>query len=104
MPVTAKIYEGVVGLIIDCALYDRTGTVVDYAGITTCELRVLRPGETDEEIWTATVEDPNIIRHVVPADAELTAGKYKIQPYIETTDGFKGLWGTVELIVTRKWK
>ena len=104
MSVTAKIYEGVIGLLIDCVLYDRSGTAVDYTGISACELRVMRPGATEEEIWTATAITPNIVQHEVPADAELTAGKYKIQPYIETTDGFKGLWGTVELVVTRKWK
>jgi hypothetical protein len=58
MSVTAKIYEGVVGLIIDCALYDRTGTVVDYSGITVCELRVLRPGETAKKSGLQQLKTP----------------------------------------------
>ena len=104
MSTTAKIYEGVEGLIIDCQLYDKTRTPVDSLGILFCELRVLRPGTTEEEVWDAVATAPNIARHLVPTGAAITPGKYKIQPYIEATDGFKGLWGTAEMVVSRKWK
>ena len=104
MSTTAKIYEGVEGLLIDCILYDETGTPVDHEGILVGNLRVLRPGEEEEEIWDASIYEPNILRHMVPEGADLLPGKYKIQPYIETADGFKGLCGTVEMVVTRKWK
>ena len=104
MGTVAKIYEGVEGLIIDCLLYDKTMTPVASDEILNCHLIVLRPGSAEEEVWEAVAVAPNIVRHVVPEGANILAGKHKIQPYIETTDGFKGLWGTVELIVTRKWK
>lgn len=104
MSTTAKIYEGVEGLLIDCLLYDKTRTPVDSLGILFCELRVMRPGAVEEELWDAVATAPNIVRHIVPEGAEITYGKYKIQPYIETTDGFKGLWGTAEMVVSRKWK
>lgn len=104
MAVTAKIYEGVVGLIIDCFLLDKTGTPVDSEGILNCSLIVLRPGAADEEVWAAVAVAPNIVRHVVPEGADILPGKHKIQPYIETTDGFKGRWGTVEMLVSKKMR
>lgn len=104
MSVTAKIYEGVEGLRVDCILFDKTRTPVDYTAITASHLLVLRPGATEEEEWETTPTEPNILRHTVPTEAAIAAGKYKIQPYIETSDGFKGLWGTVEMVVSRKWK
>ena len=99
-----KIYEGVKGLLIDCILFDKTKTPVDHTVITASHFHVLRPGATVEEIWSTAVIAPNILRHTVPADAIIIAGKYKIQPYIETVDGFKGLWGATEMVVSRKWK
>lgn len=103
MCVEAKIYEGVEGLLIDCLLYTSCKTPVDSTTIIACELRVLNPNN-EESVWTATAESPNIVRHVVPNGADLVAGKYKIQPYIETASGFKGLWGPVQLTIHEKWK
>ena len=104
MAVTANIYEGVEGLLIDCLLYDKTMTPVASDGILNCHLIVLRPGSVEEEVWTAVAVAPNIIRHVVPEGANILAGKHKIQPYIEATDGFKGRWGTVEMLVSKKMR
>lgn len=101
MSVEAKIYEGVVGLLLDCLLFDKTDTPVPVSSIAECDLRVLVPGSTTEITWEVTKEDPNILRYVIPQDAIIVAGKYKIQPYIETTDGFKGRWGTVEMVVSK---
>ena len=104
MSVSTKIYEGVEGLLIDCLLYDGARVEVPYASILVSKFFVLRPGATEEEEWATTLGAPNIVRHTVPEGADLLPGKYKIQPYIETIDGFKGRWGTVEMLISKKWK
>lgn len=104
MTTDTKIYEGVEGLIIDIYLYDKTNTPIDSSGILSCSFCVLPPGSTEEELWSAEVIPPNIIRHTIPENANIVPGRYKIQPYITTTDGFSGLFGTVIMPIFKKWK
>lgn len=99
-----KIYEYVEGLSIDIPLTDSRGEEVPIALIADQKLIVLRPGSAEEEDWTATTVAPNIVRHTVPEGADLLPGKYKIQAYIETTDGYKGRCKTVDMTVYRKMK
>jgi hypothetical protein len=84
-----KIYEYVEGLNIDVPLIDSEKEAVPVASISAQSFFVLRPGSTTEEEWAAALVSPNILRHTVPEGADLLPGKYKIQPYIETVDGYK---------------
>ena len=99
-----KIYEYVEGLKIDVPLIDSEKEAVNIATLSAQKFFVLRPGSTTEEEWAATLVVPNILRHTVPADADLLPGKYKIQPYIETVDGYKGRCETVEMRITANMK
>lgn len=98
-----KIYEYVEGLNIDCPLIDSEGEQVPIIVIQDCKFFVLRPGETEEEEWDTVLVAPNIVRHTVPTGADLAPGKYKIQPYIETVDGYKGRCESFELQLSKKF-
>lgn len=95
----SKIFQNVEGLHIEAELYDREGDAVPIAAILGHKMFALRPGTTEEEEWDTTLVEPNILRHTVPDDADLGHGKYKIHPYIETVDGYKGRaeWFVVDL-------
>lgn len=101
-----NIYVGVKGLVIDVPMTDGNGVAVPYTSVSLCRLDVIPPGKTieDEESWPATAVEPNIIRHVVPDTAVIIAGKYRIQPYIETLDGFKGHIDPVEIEVYARYR
>lgn len=99
-----KIYEYVEGLNIDVPLVDSEKEAVPVATIAAQRFYVQRPGSATEEEWEATLIAPNIMRHTVPEDAALLPGKYKIQPYIETVDGYKGRCETVEMRITARMK
>jgi len=106
MGTTAKIYEGVEGLIIDFLLFDQDGTEVSSDILIDSNLYVVRPGMTisNEEEWTTSIVSPNIVRHVIPTGANIIPGTYKMQPWIQTADGFKGRWGACTLEVSSKHK
>ena len=104
MSTAVKIYEYVEGLHIDIPLTDNEGEEVANEVIFSSKLYVLRPGTTEEEEWDTSLVIPNILRHTVPAGANLLPGKYKIQPYIETVDGYKGRCETVEMVISRRLK
>lgn len=99
-----KIYENVSELNIDIPLIDSEGEQVPIGVISVQKFYALRPESTIEEEWEATVIEPNILRHTVPESASLQAGKYKLQPYIETVDGYKGRCETVEFRITANMK
>ena len=99
----AKIYEGTTGLVIDIPLLDKNGDDAELTNASFARLDVLAPGATTETSWPATIEQPNIIRHIVPEETPLVKGAYKIQPYIETNDGFKGPWGPIIMVVSKKY-
>lgn len=99
-----KIYEFVTGLKIDVPLKDSEKEDVPIALISAQKFFVIRPGTSTEEEWEVTLVDPNILRHIVPGDADLLPGKYKIQPYIETVDGYKGRCEPVELTIQKFFK
>ena len=92
-----KVYEYVTGLSIDCPLTDSEREAVPVSSILASKFYVMRPNATVAEEWETVLIEPNILRHVVPEDADLLPGKYKVQPYIETTDGYKGRCDTFEL-------
>ena len=98
-----KVYEYVEGLSIDCPLVDSDNEQVPIAIITVSKFYVMRPRAVEEEEWTTVLVAPNVIRHVVPTGAELIPGKYKIQPYIETVDGYKGRCETFEFQLSRNF-
>lgn len=100
----SKIYEAVEGLHIDVALTDSEGESVAHTRIAAAHFYVFRPGGLVEEIWPVTTLEPNILRHTVPEDAEILPGKYKIQPYIETVDGYKGRTEPFIVIVHKKMR
>ena len=104
MPVEVKVYEYVEGLHIDIPLVDSEGAQVTNEVISASKFFVLRPGATVEEEWAITLVEPNILRHTVPEGADLTPGRYKLQPYIETPDGFKGRCESVEFRLQKKFK
>lgn len=101
-----NIYVGVKGLVIDLPMVDGKGIPIPYTSVSFCRLDVIPPGKTieDEESWPATSVEPNFIRHVVPDSADIVAGRYKIQPYIETLDGFKGHIDPVEMTIFGRYK
>lgn len=99
-----KIYENVEGLHIDIPLTDNEGEQVTNAVILSSKFFVLRPGDTDEEEWATSLVAPNILRHTVPEDADLQPGRYRLQPYIETVDGYKGRCETVQFKIERNMK
>lgn len=99
-----KVYESVTGLHIDIPLVDNEGEQVTNEVISASKFFAIRPGSTEEEEWATTLVEPNILRHTVPEGADLPPGKYKVQPYIETPDGFKGRCETVQFKLERKMK
>lgn len=101
-----KVYQLVEGLHIDIPLKDSEKEDVLIAVITAQKFFVIPPGktETDEEEWDVILVEPNILRHTVPAGADLQPGKYKVQPYIETFDGYKGRCETVSFKLERFYK
>ena len=99
-----KVYEAVEGLHIDVPLVDNEGELVTHEVVSVSKFLVLRPGATEEEEWATTFVEPNILRHTVPTGADLLPGKYKIQPYIETPEGYKGRCETVTLRLYKKMK
>jgi hypothetical protein len=90
-----KVYKGVEGLRIDISLVDIEDEDVPVGVLSGQKMFVMRPGASAEEEWEASPVPPNIIRHIVPPGSSLQPGKYKIQPYIETVDGYKGRGETV---------
>jgi hypothetical protein len=98
------VYEATVGLNIDIPLVDSEGEQVTSNEISFQKIFVKRPGATAEEEWSATVVAPNILRHTVPEGANLTVGPYRLQPYIETIDGYKGRCKTVMFNIVGNFK
>lgn len=103
---TVSPYKSVEGLHIDVPLKDSNNQNVLIAVISAQKFFVIPPGKTesDEEEWTVTLVEPNILRHTVPEGADLQSGKYKVQPYIETVDGYKGRCKTVSFKLERFYK
>lgn len=99
-----NVYELVQGLHIDITLADSEDELVPVSILLAAHYCVMRPGSAQEEIWPVSMIQPNTLRHTVPEDAELLPGKYKIQPYIETVDGYKGRCETVSFKLTRNFK
>lgn len=99
-----KIYENVEKLKIDIPIVDNQGYEVPISTMISQRFYVLYPGDLKEYTWEVIKEEPNILRHTVPEDAKLYPGIYKIQPYIETVDGYKGRAATVELRITKNYK
>ena len=99
-----KLYAGVKGLVVDVPLVDGDDNDVPSTSVESCRLFVKFPKATEEVEWPATPAAPNFLRHVVPADTELEAGVYKIQPHIHTTSGFDGRCETVELELFKHFK
>lgn len=104
MSASVKIFEYVEGLHIDVPLTDSEGEDVANEVVSSSKFYVRRPGVTSEEEWATTMVAPNILRHTVPAGADLLPGRYRIQPYIETVDGYKGRCETVELELHKRFK
>lgn len=98
-----KIYENVEGLHIDVPITDNEGEQVTNDIILSSKFFVLRPGDTDEEEWATSLVAPNILRHTVPEDADLHPGRYILQPYIETVDGYKGRCESVKFRIRRSF-
>jgi hypothetical protein len=98
---TDYIYDGTHGLVIDVECVD----IEDLTAATVHKLYVRPPGVApdDEEEWAATVESPNILRHVVDAAEPLEAGRYRMQPYVETGD-FAGRLQPVEIVIKKHWR
>lgn len=99
-----KIYEGVEGLVVDTYLTDAADTPIPTSTIVTNKMFVMRPGATAEEEWLSTLVEPNIIRHVVPDGANLGAGTYKIQHWVQNNSGYQGRATTVEFKITANFK
>ena len=101
---SVKIYEEVEGLDIEIPIYDVEDEEVPIAIISSQKFYVLRPNSLEEEEWAVELVSPNILKHKIPEGANILPGKYKIQPYIETVDGYKGRCETVEIRVFAKMK
>lgn len=99
-----KIYEGVEGLIVDTYLTDAFDVAIPTETIVTNKMFVMRPGANAEEEWSTTLVAPNIIRYVVPDGANLIAGTYKIQHWIQNNSGYSGRSTTVEFKITANFK
>jgi len=99
-----KIYEYVEGLHVDSPLYDNEKELVPIAIILASKFFVIKPGAVDEEEWVTSLVEPNIIRHTVPDGAGLVPGRYKVQPYIETVDGYKGRCEPFEFKLEKNFK
>ena len=73
----AKIYEGTRGFVIDVPIRG----IESLSGIQHAHLYVMAPGCTEPQVWPVTLEaELGVLRHVVPDDAPLVAGRYLIQP------------------------
>jgi hypothetical protein len=101
---TIRIFEGVEGLIVDTYLTDAVGAAIPVETIVNNKMFVIRPATTVEEEWATTLVAPNIIRHVVPIGANLIAGAYKIQHWIQNNSGYRGRATTVEFRLTANFK
>lgn len=99
-----KIYESVEGLIVDTYLTDAADVAIPTETIVTNKMYVMRPGASAEEEWTTQLVAPNIVRHIVPVGAALTAGTYKIQHWVHNNSGYKGRSTTVEFKITANFK
>ena len=95
---SAKLYEGTTGFVLDVEI----DGVASLAGVANAKLYVIPPRSRDEEEWSVTVEvEDKLFRHVIPADAPVVRGTYRIQPYFELED-FKGRWGSITLVVDKE--
>ena len=79
---TNKYYIGDIGTLI------RVDTGVDIHDATTVSLLVLKPSDVIEE-WDGEVDEdfPTEIQHTTELGDFTSAGTYKVQAYVETTEG-----------------
>jgi len=102
----AKVYLGDVGTILKIT----TGYNFLTDSSATCELKVMRPGDSTAQTWGATISSTpseaqsGIVRHIIDTTNLAGSGTYRIQSLVHAGDGTNQWYGNVaSFIINPLW-